>query len=82
MPATSRDWLPPVPFVTVATVLNPVVALSETCTRKALPYAPSHRSTTLHSAVRAPRSTVSVWLSANVLDQRVVVEPSTARRAA
>src|SRR3954468_16754243 len=72
------DWLPPVPLVTVASVVYVPVPVSEPRTVNALPYAASQLMVTLQRFWLVPRSTCHVWLSAKLLAKRVPALPSTA----
>src|SRR4051794_33135922 len=79
-PLTASVWMPPDPVVVVEIVVH-VLPLAEVWIWKDFAYAASQLSETELIVAVAPRSTCSHCGSANALDQRVPVLPSTAALA-
>src|SRR6266566_493409 len=80
VPVTGRVWMPPVPVVVEKMVVQLVLS-GDVCIWNAEANAVSQLSTTWLIVSLAPRSIWSHCGSENVLDQRVVVLPSTALAA-
>src|SRR5882762_6408312 len=80
VPVTGRGWMPPVPVVVEKMVVQ-LVPSGEVWIWKPLAKAASQFNTTWLMVSLAPRSTWSHCGSANALDHRVVVLPSTALAA-
>src|SRR5690349_6888335 len=70
-------WTPPVPVV-VDQIVVQALPSALVWSWNALPYAASQLRTTRHTVAEVPRSTRIHCGSANALDHRVVVLPSTA----
>ncbi len=81
VPLTVSVWVPPVPVVVLAMVVQ-AEASGETWIWNAVAYAVSQASTTWSIVAVAPRSTWIHWGSLNWLDQRVPGLPSVAVPAA